>query len=288
MNQHLINHIDSTLERWANFVCAYMPVDIDVDTAYEEMLKCSTVNTEGMIAAFREAVKYLAPQGQYKRFSFTLPDGRTANLQARFNPTPKWPTFLIPNQNLTINPEGKFAALLDTPIRVATEWASLEYIWRELRSPKHGLSDTQLVYLMPWIRECLADFDTTMLPVETPAKERKQIDKDHAAIMRDANVPFFPRLSKGLSGVARSGRILISQFRMIEAAYGREQLVHSPITVDRAPLLVEPWVREHLDEAMDQWRQDKADRSARELEAIMMKAATKGQVRANGWVHLHD
>jgi hypothetical protein len=252
-----------------------MPLDITTDSAYEEMLACSTVNTKEMVAAFREAVKYLQPQGQYKRFNFSLPDGRTASLQARFNPTTKWPAFLIPAQNLAIDPEGKFAALLDTPIRVATEWMHLEYIWQQLRSPQHALDDTQLVYLMPWIRECLADFDITSLPVDTRLADRKQIDKDVTTIMRDANVLIFPRLGHALTAIARSGRVLISQYRMLDAAYGREQLVHSPITVDRAMGLVEPWLKEHLAEAMDEWQRDKAERTARNLEAVIMKSAAR-------------
>jgi hypothetical protein len=254
---------------------AYMPVDITIDSAYEEMLGCSTINTAAMIAAFREAVKYLQPQSQFKRFNFTLPDGRTATIQARFSPTAKWPAFLIPNQNLAIDPDGKFAALLHTPIRVATEWVQLEYIWQQLRMDQHGLTNDQLVYLMPWLRECLADFDTTSLPVDVKLADRKNIAREHTTIMRDANVLFFPRLSKDLMNIARSGRVLISQYRLIEAAYTRETLSQSPISVDRASGLVETWVKEHFAEAMDEWQRDKAERTSRQLEAIMMKAAAK-------------
>lgn len=275
MNQHLINHVDAWLNRAANFVTTYMPVDITVDTAYEEMLACSSVNTPAMIKAFQEAVKYLQPQGQFKRFSLTLADGRVASIQARFNPTIKWPTFLIPAQNLAINPESKFAALLDTPIRVATEWAHLEFLWQQLRMEMHALTDVQLVYLMPWLRECLADFDITSLPVEVKFAERKIIHKELTTIMHDANVMFFPRFSKGLTTVARSGRTLISQYRMIDAAYGREQLTHSPITVERTPQLIEPWLKEHFAEAMDDWQRDRAERTSRALEAVMMKSAAK-------------
>jgi hypothetical protein len=275
MNSHLIRHIDAWLDNAATYVNTYMPVDITVDSAYEEMLACSTIHSDMMIAAFREAVKYLSPQSQYKRFNFTLPDGRTATLQARFNPTAKWPTFLIPNQSLVIDPEGKFAALLHTPVRVATEWVHLEYVWQQLRHPQHALTNEQLVYLMPWIRECLAGFDTTMLPVEVKSVERRAIDKELTTIMRDADVLFFPRLSKNLMAIARSGRVLISQYRLIEAAYARETLTQSPISVDRAMGLVETWVKEHLTEAVEEWQQDKSERTSRQLESIMMKAAAK-------------
>jgi hypothetical protein len=274
MNKYLISHVDDWLHRAAHFVCTFMPVDITVDSAYEEMLSCSTVNTEAMIAAFREAVKFLQPQGGHKRFNFTL-EGRTISIVAKFIPTAKWPTFLIPAQNLVINPESKFAALLHTPIRVATEWTHLEHIWRRLRAEHHGLSNEQLVYLMPWLRECLADFDITALPVEVRGAERKIIAKEHTTIMRDADVLFFPRLSKDLMGVARSGRTLISQYRMIEAAYSHETLTQSPITIDRTDALVEAWVKDHLAEVMDEWQQDKAARTARQLEAIMMRANAK-------------
>jgi hypothetical protein len=275
MNRHLVSHVDAWLDRAANFVIAYMPVDVTVDTAYEEMLRCTTINTEAMLAAFSDAVKYLQPQGQFKRFNATLPDKRIATIQARFTPTPKWPMFLIPEQNFTIDPESKFAALLDTPIRVATEWIQLEYIWQQLRQSTHALSNEQLVYLMPWIRECLADFDITSLPVEVKLTERRAIDKEHAPIMRDANVLFFPRLSKSLMAVARSGRVLISQYRMIEAAYAHEQLVHSPLSVDRAMGLVEPWVREHFTEAMDEWRLDRNHQAERQLAVVRAREIAK-------------
>jgi hypothetical protein len=275
MNIHLIRHVDEWLERAASYVMAYMPVDITVDSAYEEMLGCGTIHSDMMIAAFREAVKWLPPQSQFKRFNFTLHDGRTATIQARFNPTVKWPAFLVPAQNLVIDPDGKFAALLHTPIRVATEWVHLEYIWQQLRMDQHALTNEQLVYLMPWLRECLADFDTTSLPVDVKLGDRKAIVKEHTTIMRDANVLIFPRLSKDLVGIARSGRVLISQFRLIEAAYTRETLTQSPISVDRTMTLVEPWVKEHLTEAMEEWQRDKAERTSRRLEAIMMKAARR-------------
>jgi hypothetical protein len=251
-----------------------MPVDITVDTAYEEMLACATLNTNEMVAAFHEAVKYLPSQGQYKRFAFML-EGRTAQIETRFTPTEKWPAFLMSKQSLVIDPEGKFAALLDTPIRVATEWAHLEYIWQQLRIPSHALTNEQLAYLMPWLRECLADFDATYLAVEVKLTERKAIAKEHAAVMRDADVLFFPRLSKDLMGIARSGKVLISQYRMIEAAYTHETLTQSPVTVERTSNLVEPWVKEHFAEAMEEWRQDRFQYVSRQLALTSMRNAAK-------------
>ena len=280
MNQHLVNYIDAKLNSAANFVCKFMPVDMTVDSAYEAMLECNSVFSEAtkddMITAFQNAVKYLDPTGNFRQFNFLLPDSRVAIIQARFNPTKKWPVFLIPSAgNLIINPESKFAALLDTPIRVATEWESLTYIWEQLRSPQYGLEPYVLAYLMPWIRECLADFDNTMIPIEASRVERKAIEKELSTVMNDAPVLFFPRMGKALSDTARSGKILLSQYRMIDAAYSQETLVQSPITVERTPSLLEPWLKEHLAEALDEWVRDKAQRTARQLEAVMMKAANK-------------
>ena len=275
VNQNLIDHIDAKIESAARFVCAYMPVDITVDSAYEAMLACSAINTVPMIAAFKEAVKYLDPVGNFKRFNFSLGDGRIASIQARFTPSKTWPAFLIPTGNLAIDPESKFAALLDTPIRVATEWESLAYVWQQLRHPQHGLDHAMLAYLMPWIRECLADFDMTDLPVSVARIERKAIEKELSTVMNDANVLFFPRLSKQLTAIARSGKTLFGQYRILEAAYSRETLTQSPITVERTPSLLEPWVKEHISEATDEWTRDKAERTARRLEAVMMKAAAR-------------
>ena len=275
MNLHLIDYVDAKIATMGNFVGKFMPVDISVDSAYEEMLACSSNHTPAMIAAFKEAVKYLAPVGNFKRFNFSLGDGRIASIQARFNPTKNWPAFLIPDGNLVIDPEGKFAHLLDTPVRVATEWESLAYIWQRLRTPQYGLDVAQLAYLMPWIRECLADFDGRGLPVSTSQVERKAIEKELATIMRDVDVLFFPRMSKALSEVMRSGKILFSQYRLIDAAYNHETLVMSPITVECTPSLLEPWLREHLAEALDEWTRDKAERTARQLEAVLKKAKAK-------------
>jgi len=281
MNQHLINHIDAKLNTAANFVCKFMPVDITVDSAYEAMLACSSVFSEAtkddMITAFQNAVKYLEPHYNFQQFNFVLPGGRSAKIQVRFNPTKKWPVFLIPAGDLVIDPESKLAALLDTPIRVATEWESLTYIWEQLRAPHRGLEPYVLAYLMPWIRECLADFDTTMVPIEVSRIERKTIEKELSTVMNDRNVTFFPRMSKALSETARSGRTLLSQYRMIDAAYSDEMLTQSPIIVERTPSLLEPWLKEHLDEALNEWQEDKAQRTARQLQAIIRKANSKGK-----------
>jgi hypothetical protein len=275
MNQHLINHVDAKLAEASRFVNTYMPIDVTVDSAYEAMLACSAINTTPMIAAFKEAVKYLAPGANYKRFNFSLGDGRLASIQARFQPTTAWPAFLIPAGNLVIDPESKFAALLDTPIRVATEWESLAFVWQELRSPAFNLDNAQLAYLMPWIREVLADFDITQLPINVPQAERKIIMRELTTIMRDTNVLFFPRMSKQLTAVARSGRALFGQYRMLEAAYTRDTLAQSVITVEGTPSLLEPWLKEHMAEMCDEWQHDKAERAKRKLEATMMKAAKK-------------
>jgi hypothetical protein len=275
MNQHLVNYIDAKLNSAANFVCKFMPVDINVDSAYEAMLECSALNTPDMIVAFKEAVKYLDPQANFKQFNFVLGDGRIARIQARFNPTKTWPAFLIPTGNLVINPQGKFAALLDTPIRVATEWESLIYVWEQLRSPRMQLDVATLAFLMPWIRECLADFDLFGLDASVSRVERKAIEKELSTVMHDTNVTFFPRMSKALSETVRSGKVLLSQYRMLDAAYTEETLTQSPITVERTPTLLELWLREHLDEAMEEWSNDRALRVSRQLHEATQKAAKR-------------
>jgi hypothetical protein len=138
-----------------------------------------------------------------------------------------------------------------------------------------GLDCPTLAYLMPWLREVLADFDQTMLPVEASQAERKAIDKEVATIMRDANVLLFPRMSKQFSAIARSGRALFGQYRMLEAAYARETLAQSVITVERTPSLLEPWLKEHMAEMRDEWQDDTTVRYARQAEALRIRAAKK-------------
>jgi hypothetical protein len=275
MNQHLINHIDAKIAQASRFVTQYMPLDINTDNAYEAMLECSNNHTPEMIEAFKVAVKYLPPAANHKTFNLMMADGRLVSVQVKFLPTVKWPTFLIPEGNLSINPEGEFAAQLDTPIRVATEWESLAYLWKELSSDVYGLEPYVLAYLMPWIRECLADFDNAYLPVNVTRHERKAIDKEVSRVMNDWNVLYFPRLSKRLNAVARSGRHLFGQYKLIESAYHRESLVQSPVTITRTPSLIEPWMREHMAEMRNEWDIDRAARYQRETDAIVVKAAKR-------------
>jgi hypothetical protein len=273
----LVNHINAKIDQAANFVCRYMPLDISIDTAYEEMLACSQVFSEAtkdhMLEAFKQAVQYLEPQGNHKRFNFMLNGGRIASIQARLNPTPKWPVFLIPAGNLAIDPESKFAALLETPVRVATEWESLAYVWGELRAL--SLDAAQLAYLMPWIRECLADFDMFNFDQNISRTERRLIEKEMSTIMNDTPVLTFPRMGKALSDVARSGKTLFAQYRMIDSAHTSDTLVQSPIAVERTPSLIEPWLKEHMAETKEEWRADVGLRAARQLQATALRAAKR-------------
>ncbi len=275
MNQNLVDHIDSKIHQACRFVTTYMPLDINIDNAYEAMLACSSNNTPEMIAAFQAAIKFLPPAASHKTFNMALADGRIASLQVRFTPTIKWPTFLIPEGNLAINPEGYFAAMLETPIRVACEWESLAYLWNELRSAHFNLEPYVLAYLMPWIRECLADFDGTGLPVNVSRIERKAVDRELSMIMNDWNVTVFPRMSKDLTAIARSGRHLFAQYQMIEAAYTRENLTQSPVTITRTPSLIESWVKAHVAEMREEWERDSADRVQRQLDDVALKAAKR-------------
>ena len=249
-----------------------MPVDVNTNNVYEATLACSSNHTPAMIAAFQAAVKYLPPVASHKTFNVALADGRMASMHVRFQPTAKWPTFLIPEGNLVINPESYFAALLETPLRVATEWESLSYLWQELRSPHYNLEPYVLAYLMPWIRECLADFESSMLPVDASRIERKQIDKELSMIMNDWNVTHFPRMSKQLAGIARSGRHLFAQYQMIESAYSRDNLAQSPVTITRSPSLVPTWVKEHMSEMQEEWQRDRAEHAQRQLDNTALKA----------------
>jgi hypothetical protein len=272
MNYFLVDHIDTKIEDAGKFVCAHMPVDITIDNAYESMLECSPLGTKEMIAAFKQAVQYLEPRFNVKRFDFKLEDGRVANMQVRLTPTEQWPAFLMPKGELTINPRSSFAYLLQTPIQVATEWASLRYVWNELRAETVGLNPYILAHLMPWIRECLADF---YLPSNVTKHDRKTIDRELATVMRDWNVTFFPRLSKALTAIARSGKHLFGQFRMLEAAYNCESLVQSCITVERTPSLIEAWMKEHMQEALAEWQQDCAEYEERQR----LKASAKIKIK---------
>ena len=74
-----------------------------------------------------------------------------------------------------------------------------------------------------------------------PAKSAEVIEKELSMVMNDWNVTFFPRMSKQLTAIARSGRHLFAQYHMIEAAYQRgsssQQVTchdHAHAVIDRA------------------------------------------------------
>ena len=163
MNSHLIDYINNKLDEAAAFVCGNMPSEFSTDETYETLLACSSMNTPEMIREFKAAVKYLAPSYVTKRFNFLLPapasvlSARVVTVNVRLAPTGNWPVFLIPSGEITITPESKLARMLELPIRVATEWANLIHMWQGLRS-NDLLTPAQVAYLLPWIRECLADY----------------------------------------------------------------------------------------------------------------------------------
>ena len=268
MNKHLIAYIDTKIEAASRFITNYMPVDIDTDDAYEALLECSTVFSEAtkdhMVQAFKDAVQYLPPSAQHKRLNINLVK-RTITIVVRLNSTSKWPMFLFPSGGLGVTHESKLAQLLQTPVRVAMEWEHLRFMWDTLHSDNMNLSNQQLAHLMPWIREVLADFDTTQLPTEMKQAERKLIDREVATIMRDWNVAFYPRLSKALTTLARSGRALFAQYRLLEATYNENTLDRSIITVEPSSSLIEEWVHEHMKETIVEWQNDKNERVQRAL-----------------------
>lgn len=282
MNKHLVDFINNKIEAASRFITNYMPADIDTDAAYEAMLACNTTHayTSEVITAFQAVAKYLPEASQHKRFTLTLND-RPTTVVVRLNPTERWPMFLFPDGELVVTPESKLAELMAIPVRVATEWESLRWVWSEFVKDEVELNPYTLAYLMPWIREVLADFDTTRLPVDTSIQkdvkqaERKAIDKEIATIMRDWNVAFFPRMSKSLSAIARSGQTLFAQYRLLEASYSK--LSDPVITVLPTPSLVPAWAREHMDETLQEWENDKRERLHRELYAAAAKAANKVQ-----------
>ena len=94
-------------------------------------------------------------------------------------------------------------------------------------------------------------------------------------IMNDWNVTLFPRMSKQLAGIARSGRHLFAQYQMIEAAYSRNNLAQSPVTITRTPSLIEPWVRAQATEMREEWEHDRAEHVQRQLDNAALKAAKR-------------
>ena len=89
----------------------------------------------------------------------------------------------------------------------------------------------------------------------------------------DDDVRYFPRMSKELRAIARSGRTLFGQYRMLEATHTPRGV--APIIVDHGQSLVESWIPIHLSEMWETFREDEYERYARGMDASVGRAMKK-------------
>lgn len=246
MNPHLMKYIDKKLDEAANFVIRYMPVDMPTDRIYEDL-----VGEPHVLAAFREAIKYLPPSSLSRRAVLKL-DDLTLNVSLRFNPTDAYPVFLMPSYDLAVTQESELGQALGMAIQVTREWEMLIKTWERF---KEAVPDPHtLGFLFPWLREIMLEFHIGLLDVNIKLKaERMKLEREVRAIQRRMPPKHFPRLSIELNRVCQSGKKLFGQYRMLEASTRDNDLSRAPLSIDRATNLSPAWLAEHMNECISDW-----------------------------------
>jgi hypothetical protein len=264
MNTHLVKYIDKKLDEAASFVIRYMPVNMTTDRIYEDL-----VGEPHVVAAFREAVRYLPPSSLNRRTVLKLGE-QTLFAQLRFAPTDAYPVFLMPKYDLAVTQESELGQALGMAIQVTREWEMLIKTWEKFREA--APDPHTLGFLFPWLREIMLDFNIGLLDVNVKLKaDREKIEREVRAIHRRFPPKSFPRLSIELNRVCQSGKRLFGQYRMLEALTRENDLTRAALSIDRATNLSPAWLHEHMEECISDWfeevmaitRQDGSDRPKR-------------------------
>lgn len=251
MDQALLSFIDNKIEEATTFVCKHLPVNLPDNDIYEGL-----VGEPHVLEAFRNAGRYLPPTNLNKHITLKLGD-ETLSVQVRLGPTEKYPVFLMPKYDLTITRESDLGQAMALARKVAGEWDTLVYVWERFRfnvPDPHALG-----FVFPWLREMFLDFDLHNLPVIPHRRsQREDILREAAKIVQRTTPNHFPRLSPDLNVVCQSGKRLFGQYRMLESAASQTELTKAPLVISRGPdKLVPQWVREHTDEALIDWQEER-------------------------------
>jgi hypothetical protein len=244
MNKHLVNYINVKLDEAATYVIRYMPVDMTTNAIYENL-----IGEPHVVAAFREAIKYLPPASLNRRTIIKL-GTQPLTVSLRLAPTKEYPVFLMPFYDLVVTQESELGQALGLAIQVTREWEMLTITWNHFKElvPDAGT----LGFLFPWLREILLDFHVGLLDVNIKLKsDRERLEREVKAIHRRIVPKHFPRMSIELNQVCQSGKRLFGQYRMLEAAAAN--IDRAPLGIDRASNLAPAWLADHIEEALSDW-----------------------------------
>ena len=250
MHAALIAFIDKKLSEAADFVLRHMPVALSTDEIYENL-----VGEPHVVAAFKEAGKYLPPSSLNRRITISI-NRQPLMASLRLDPTEKYPVFLMPKYDLDVTQESALGQALAMSLNVAREWEMLTKTWEKF---KGAVPDPHVLgFLFPWLREIMLDFSLANMEfLPTRKQEREQIEREVRAIQRRTSPKTFPRLSIELNRVCQSGKRLFGQYRMLEAAMSNDSLTRAPLSIDRATNLAPAWLAEHMDECISDWFEEK-------------------------------
>lgn len=255
MHTILKEYVDKQLDEASGFVLKYLPINLTTNQIYE-----SLIEEPHVIKAFAEATQYLPTASMHKRVDAMYGD-TNLKLLLRFQPTEKYNVFLMPKYDLKINSQSELGKALALPVKLATDWEMLSKVWSRMAGQVGDVG--MLALLFPWLQEIFIGFDPAKTDKWPKIKsEQEKILREVRKIMAGRVPNRFPRLTARLNEVCRSGRTLLSQYRMLEATFNIESLTSSPVSIERMGLSLPEWLNQHMDEVLQDWAEEELERTS--------------------------
>lgn len=254
LNEKLRSYITKRLEGAAEYVTRNMPINASTDAIYEGI-----IGEPHVLEAFRNAVQYLPPAAFERRVNVVY-KVHLLSLRLNLPPTDKYPVFLMPKHDLKINSESEFGRALALPLKVAVEWEMLKMVWDRLG--KNIDNCYALAITFPWLSPLLTGFEIGHLDNVRMMSERDEIKRQVNAIHSGKVPSMMPGLTTWVNTVCKSGRELMSQFRMIEAAVRIDRNVTPRVQIVNMSALLPVRFPNELNEVVEEWCERQADARA--------------------------
>ena len=258
MHTTLASHIELQIRIASEFVIRYMPIGLEPEVIYEEL-----IGNEEMAQAFANAAKYLPPVAMSKRMSIIIDDWGMQSVNVKLPPCDKYPTYLWPQQSTNwpmLTRQSRLHRALALPLRVTRDWRMLHETFSRMEAQ---MPPQALACIMPWIRQLVAEWEAeNPRPVMTkPSKMRRELNRDVDAILDGRAPKRFPRLTEQLNTVCLSGKALFSQYRMLTATNTNP----SPsMVIVEAPRTLPDWLITHTQDVLEDWAAEQAERATLE------------------------
>ena len=269
MHNALKDFILREINSCGDYVCERIELGMNSDEAYEEL-----IGEPHVLAAFSAAEQYMVSRTcMMSNFSVMRPDSSKLKLNFYLLATDKYPIHTFPKFPLRITHGSKLEAALDLPTRIAQQWAELDYVTCQLFDDLY-LDAEQCVFFLPWMRELLVDCDWHRDPAAFLNRHNSQwkknevdvVDREIKQIMRGSVPKHFPRMTKSVSDVCKSGKSLFTQYRMIRATSEEGRVPRQPISVMRDQMLIDRQLMQDMQGVIVAWRRAEDVRVVEELE----------------------